>query len=75
MKFIRIEDKIEAYKNNGFEHGDHVIALLCDGEVKHGTIFFVEDYQTSFEVQLVVDQLSGRSEDLFEALVCKVVTE
>lgn len=72
MKFIKIEDKIEAYKNNDFEHGDSVIALLSGGEVKHGTLFFVEDYQTLFEVQLVIDQLSGRSEDLFDALVCKV---
>ena len=72
MKFFKIEDKIEAYKNNGFEHGDNVIALLSGGDVKHGTLFFVEDYQTLFEVQLVIDQLSGRSEDLFDALVCKI---
>ena len=42
MLFIKIEDKVKTYKEHGFEHGDRVIALLNNGEVKHGTLFFVE---------------------------------
>ena len=42
------------------------------GEVKHGTLFFVEVYETLFEVQLTVDTCTGRSEDLCGAMVCKV---
>ena len=72
MNFIKIEDKIETYRERGFEHGDNVIALLSGGEVKHGTLFFVEDYETLFEVQLTVDTCTGRSEDLCGAMVCKV---
>lgn len=72
MKFIKIEDKVRVYKENGFEHGDNVVALLSGGEVRHGTLFFVEEYQTLFEVQLLIDSCTGRSEDLFDAMVCKV---
>ena len=43
MNFIKIEDKVKAYREQGFEHGDRVIALLNNGEVKHGTLFFVEE--------------------------------
>ena len=75
MKFIKIKDSIQAYKDNGLKHGDQIVALLNNGDVKHGTIFFVEDYQTLFEVQLVINHLSGKSEDLFEALICKVEIE
>ena len=72
MKFIKIEDKVQSYRDNGFESGDRIIALLRGGEVKHGTLCFVEGYQTLFEVQIVVGHLTGKSFDLFEALVCKV---
>ena len=72
MKFIKIEDKVQSYRDKGFESGDRIIALLSDGEVKHGTLYFVESYQTLFEVQIIVEQSSGKSFDLFEALVCKV---
>lgn len=75
MLFTKIEDKIKTYKEYGFEHGDRVIALLDDGDVKHGTLFFVEDYFTMFEVQLVIDACTGRSVDLCDALVCKVDTK
>lgn len=72
MNFIKIEDKVKTYKEHGFEHGDRVIALLNNGEVKHGTLFFVEEYSTLFEVQLTVDTCTWRSEDLCGAMVCKV---
>ncbi len=72
MKFIKIEDKVRVYKENGFEHGDNVVALLSGGEVRHGTLFFVEGYQTLFEVHLLIDSCAGRSEDLFDAMICKV---
>ena len=75
MNFIKIEDKIETYRERGFEHGDRVIALLNNGEVKHGTLLFVEEYSTLFEVQLVIDACTGRSVDLCDALVCKVDTK
>ena len=72
MQFTKIEYKIKTYKEYGFEHGDRVIALLNGGDVKHGTLFFVEDYSTMFEVQLTVDTCTWRSEDLCGAMVCKV---
>ena len=75
MNFIKIEDKIETYREHGFEHGDNVIALLSGGEVKHGTLFFVEEYSTLFEVQLVIEDSTGKSVDLYNALICKVNTK
>ena len=75
MLFTKIEDKIKTYKEYGFEHGDRVIALLNGGDVKHGTLFFVEDYSTMFEVQLVIDACTGRSVDLYGALIYKVGTK
>ena len=75
MNFIKIEDKVETYRERGFEHGDRVIALLNGGDVKHGTLFFVEDYSTMFEVQLVIDAYTGGSVDLYDALICKVGTK
>ena len=75
MLFIKIEDKVKTYKEHGFEHGDRVIALLNNGEVKHGTLFFVEGYSTLFEVQLVIDACTGRSVDLYDALICMVNTK
>ena len=63
MKFVKIKDNVQAHKDNGFKHGDRIVALLSGSEVKYGTLFFVGDHQTLFEVQLVIDQLSGRSED------------
>ena len=75
MNFIKIEDKIETYKEYGFEHGDRVIALLNGGDVKHGTLFFVEDYSTMFEVQLVIEDITGKSVDLYDALICLVNTK
>ena len=75
MLFIKIEDKIKTYKEYGFEHGDRVIALLNGGDVKHGTLFFVEDYSTMFEVQLVIEDITGKSVDLYDALICLVNTK
>mgnify|MGYP003622077175 FL=1 len=75
MLFIKIEDKVKAYREQGFEHGDRVIALLNNGEVKHGTLFFVEEYSTLFEVQLVIEDTTGKSVDLYNALICKVNTK
>ena len=75
MLFTKIEDKIKTYKEYGFEHGDRVIALLNNGEVKHGTLFFVEGYSTLFEVQLVIEDITGKSVDLYDALICKVGTK
>ena len=75
MLFTKIEDKIKTYKEYGFEHGDRVIALLNGGDVKHGTLFFVEDYSTMFEVQLVIEDITGKSVDLYNALICKVGTK
>ena len=75
MLFIKIEDKVKTYKEHGFEHGDRVIALLNNGEVKHGNLFFVEDYSTMFEVQIVIDACTCRSVDLYDALICKVGTK
>ena len=72
MLFIKIEDKVKAYREQGFEHGDRVIALLNNGEVKHGTLFFVEGYSTLFEVQLVIEDITSKSVDLYNALICKV---
>ena len=72
MLFIKIEDKVKAYREQGFEHGDRVIALLNNGEVKHGTLFFVEEYSTLFEVQLVIEDITGKSVDLYDALICLV---
>ena len=75
MQFTKIEDKIKTYKEYGFEHGDRVVALLNGGDVKHGTLSFVEGYSTMFEVQLVIDACTGRSVDLYGALICKVNTK
>ena len=75
MLFIKIEDKVKAYREQGFEHGDRVIALLNNGEVKHGTLFFVEEYSTLFEVQLVIEDITSKSVDLYNALICKVNTK
>ena len=75
MLFIKIEDKVKTYKEYGFEHGDRVIALLNTGEVKHGTLFFVEEYSTLFEVQLVIEDITGKSVDLYDALICLVNTK
>lgn len=72
MKFIKINDKIKDYRAKGFEHGDRIIALLSNGDVKHGVLFFNEDYPTLFEVQLEINQVTGRSETLCDAMVCKV---
>lgn len=35
MKFLKIKYDIESYKAEGFKHGDKIIALLDNGEVKH----------------------------------------
>ena len=75
MLFIKIEDKVKKKKKHGFEHGDRVIALLNNGEVKHGTLFFVEGYSTLFEVQLVIEGTTGKSVDLYDALICLVNTK
>ena len=75
MLFTKIEYKIKTYKEYGFEHGDRVIALLNGGDVKHGTLFFVEDYSTMFEVQLVIEDITGKSVDLYDALICLVNTK
>ena len=75
MLFIKIEDKVKTYKEHGFEHGDRVIALLNGGDVKHGTLFFVEGYSTLFEVQLVIEHITGKSVDLYDALICMVNTK
>ena len=75
MLFTKIEDKIKTYKEYGFEHGDRVIALLNGGDVKHDTLLFVEDYSTMFEVQLVIEDITGKSVDLYNALICKVNTK
>ena len=75
MLFIKIEDKVKAYREQGFEHGDRVIALLNNGEVKHGNLFFVEEYSTLFEVQLVIEGITGKSVDLYDALICLVNTK
>ena len=75
MLFIKIEDKVKAYREQGFEHGDRVIALLNNGEVKHGALFFVEEYSTLFEVQLVIEDTTSKSVDLYNALICKVNTK
>ena len=72
MKFIKINDKIKDYREKGFEHDDRIIALLSNGDVKHGVLFFNEDYPTLFEVQLEINQVTGRSETLCDAMVCKV---
>ena len=75
MLFTKIEDKIKTYKEYGFEHGDRVIALLNNGEIKQGTLFFIEEYSTLFEVQLVIEDTTGKSVDLYNALICKVGTK
>lgn len=72
MNFLKIPDNITSYREAGFKHGEEVVALLSGGDVKHGTLFFVEDYQTLFEVQLVIDPVTGKSIDLCDARISKL---
>ena len=72
MKFIKIEDTVKEYLKAGFNSGDKVVALLPNGELRHGELYFVKDYYTMFEVQLVVSHADFKTVDLCDALVCRI---
>ena len=72
MKFINLDDKVSTYEKAGFVENDHVIALLPNGEVKHGKLIFITEYQSLFEVQLLLENCYYKTVDLSGASVCKI---
>ena len=72
MKFLKLEDTIVAYEKAGFSENDYVIALLADGEVRHGRLTFITEYTSLFEVQLLMEGYDYKTLDLCGASVSKV---
>ena len=56
MKFINTKGKgsFKGLYELGLRTNDHVIVLFDNGEIKHGKIYFEEEYQTLFDAVLVV---------------------
>lgn len=78
IKFKRIDDvSISSLEKLGFSDGDFVAVLLGDGRISCGVLQFITEYQTSFDVNLVLDHTYHKTEDsLYSSVgICKVVLE
>lgn len=76
MKFIDTKGKgsFKGLYKLGFRTDDHVIVLFDGGDIKHGRIYFEEEYQTLFDATLIVkNDYEYKTIDLTGAIgICNV---
>lgn len=66
LNFTKIKDNISIVnlRSLGFEQNDDVMVLFDDGFVLYGKLNFIEDYETLFDVQLVLDWVCWKTRDM-----------
>lgn len=78
MNFKSIQGKtsIKDLESLGFCDGDYVMVIFCDGRVICGNLNYITEYSTLFDVQLVLEHVYWKVEDMISAIgICKIVFE
>ena len=76
FKKTRGKTSVKDLESLGFCDGDYVMVIFYDGRVLCGNLNYITEYSTLFDVQLVLDHVYWKVEDMSSAIgICKIVFE